>query len=391
MSHPSGLANSFPWAWKHYPLIFDSKLNCHDGTALVPIATGRNLRYPSEFRVRSSTLLTPGQVLGILTHDANDNQVHCGVGHHFYLPTDDDLAIVRELFPLADPWNPSWVEVETALIMSGMEKADLRKHNATTLVRLLKHKRIANTSVSPVGGRHLFTLGQLLTTLQGSEAAFEANSRTAERVAAKDGAVLGQWWRATAGALLFRPDTAAMPGIDRIQILCDELNSDGGLTAANVARVRAKVCRAKPCSLAEANELSLDEVADILEIIFSKPSSAPASTVRNKGTKKKRSTERGEGRAKLIAALTRHHQYADGGCLNLNPIGNNELAEAADVSTATASDFFKDKFQGFTKYKALCRDAGGLVAALKLLNNEFAPHDLYGRRPANEGNEDDQM
>jgi hypothetical protein len=95
-------------------------------------------------------------------------------------------------------------------------------------------------------------------------------------------------------------------------------------------------------------------------------------------TKPKRSTERGEGRAKLIAALTKHHQYADGGCLNLNPIGNNELAKAAGVSASTASAFFNDKFQGHTKYKALCRDAGKLTAALKLLNDEFAPYHLLG-------------
>ena len=92
----------------------------------------------------------------------------------------------------------------------------------------------------------------------------------------------------------------------------------------------------------------------------------------------KRSTERGEGRAKLIAALTKHHQYADGGCLNLEPIGNNQLAKAAGVSPSTASTFFNDKFQGHTKYKAHCRDAGKLVAALKLLNDEFAPYHLLG-------------
>jgi len=92
----------------------------------------------------------------------------------------------------------------------------------------------------------------------------------------------------------------------------------------------------------------------------------------------KRSTERGEGRAKLIAALTKHHQYADGGCLNLEPIGNNELAKAAGVSPSTASAFFNDKFQGHTKYKAICRDTGKLVAALKLLNDEFTPYYLLG-------------
>jgi hypothetical protein len=104
----------------------------------------------------------------------------------------------------------------------------------------------------------------------------------------------------------------------------------------------------------------------------------------------KRSTERGEGRVKLIAALTNHHQYANSSCLNLEPIGNNDLAKAAGVSASTASAFFNDKFEGHTRYKALCRDSGGLVAALKLLNSEFAPHDLYGRRPAGEDGRDDE-
>jgi hypothetical protein len=97
----------------------------------------------------------------------------------------------------------------------------------------------------------------------------------------------------------------------------------------------------------------------------------------------KRSTERGEGRLKLIAALTKHHQYADGGCLNLEPVGCNELAKAAGVSPSTASAFFNDKFQGHTKYKALCRDAGKLTTALKLLNDEFAPYYLLGAASSN--------
>jgi hypothetical protein len=92
----------------------------------------------------------------------------------------------------------------------------------------------------------------------------------------------------------------------------------------------------------------------------------------------KRSTDRGEGRKKLIAALTKHLQYADGGCLNLEPIGNNELAKAAEVSPSTASTFFNDNFQGHAKYKAMCRDTSNLAAALKLLNDEFAPYHLLG-------------
>jgi hypothetical protein len=118
------------------------------------------------------------------------------------------------------------------------------------------------------------------------------------------------------------------------------------------------------------------------EVSEARPTDGPTEPTR------KRSTERGEGRAKVIAALTKHHQYADG-CLNLEPIGNNELAKLADVSPSTASAFFNEKFQGHTKYKTICRDSGRLATALKLLNNEFAPHDLYGRRPADEDDRDD--
>ncbi|MDZ4784428.1 MAG: hypothetical protein SGJ19_29640 [Planctomycetia bacterium] len=107
-------------------------------------------------------------------------------------------------------------------------------------------------------------------------------------------------------------------------------------------------------------------------------------------TRSKRSTERGEGRTKLIAALTKHHKYADGGSLNLEPIGNNELARLAGVDRATASAFFKQQFKGHGKYKAVCADAARLAAALKLLNGEFAPHLLYGSKPGNEDERDEE-
>lgn len=98
-------------------------------------------------------------------------------------------------------------------------------------------------------------------------------------------------------------------------------------------------------------------------------------------TKTKRSTERGEARAKLIAALTKHHQYADGVCLNQEPTGNNELARLAHVAKRTASAFFDKEFHGHSQYKILCRDRQRLVAALKLLNGEYSPYFLYGSSP----------
>jgi hypothetical protein len=88
-------------------------------------------------------------------------------------------------------------------------------------------------------------------------------------------------------------------------------------------------------------------------------------------------------------ALTQHHKYADGSCLNLNPIGNNELARIAKVSESTASEFFKSQFQRHAKYRAICRDASQLVAVLKLLNGEFSPYHLFGSTPPREKERED--
>lgn len=103
----------------------------------------------------------------------------------------------------------------------------------------------------------------------------------------------------------------------------------------------------------------------------------------------KRSTERGEGRAKLIAALSRHHRYAVGGAASAEPINNNELARQAEVSVSTASAFFDREFKGHAEYKAVCRrNTSGLVLVLRKLNDELPGHVLlYGRRP---GDEDDR-
>jgi hypothetical protein len=110
-----------------------------------------------------------------------------------------------------------------------------------------------------------------------------------------------------------------------------------------------------------------------------------------KSRKTKRSTAQGEGRIKLIAALTKHHKYAEGSCLNLEPIANNELARLAGVGKSTASKFFTDQFGGHPKYKGyFCKDASRLVGALKLLNQEFSPHHLYGGIPPGENEADDE-
>jgi hypothetical protein len=104
----------------------------------------------------------------------------------------------------------------------------------------------------------------------------------------------------------------------------------------------------------------------------------------------KRSTVGGEARAKLIAALTKHHNYADGSCLNSEPIGVRKLAELAEVSASSASEFLKKEFAGYQKYCQRCRDTRRLSFDLKVLNGEFSPHQLYGSSPEDQGLQDDQ-
>jgi len=106
-------------------------------------------------------------------------------------------------------------------------------------------------------------------------------------------------------------------------------------------------------------------------------------------TNSKRSTVKGEGREKCVAALTQHHQYQDGSCLNLEPINSNELARKADVAKSTASEFFKREFKGHTAYKRLCKNSSALATSLKSLNEGFAPWELYGSDPDKHTSDDE--
>lgn len=112
-------------------------------------------------------------------------------------------------------------------------------------------------------------------------------------------------------------------------------------------------------------------------------------------TTQKRSTAKGDARAKIISELTRHHKYQDGGCLHLEPIGVRALARQADVAPASVSAFFDreyggpEKSGGHKKYQVVCLDPGRLAESLKVLNGEFSPHMLYGRNPRDEGGRDE--
>jgi len=98
--------------------------------------------------------------------------------------------------------------------------------------------------------------------------------------------------------------------------------------------------------------------------------------------KAKRSTVKGEARAKIIAGLNEHHGYDNGSCTNLTPIQVGDFATKTNVSKSSVSVFLKAEFAesnepGYTKYKIACQDTGTLGQSLKILNGELTPSILF--------------
>lgn len=115
------------------------------------------------------------------------------------------------------------------------------------------------------------TLGDLIRTLEDSEEAFRANSQTAERHAAKGSSGEAMWWRNQAAVLRFQPDPKTMPGIDRIEILCDLEGAGSGLTSANVRRLRARLCTETGFTVEQVNALPLADAADAIQQLKGEP------------------------------------------------------------------------------------------------------------------------
>jgi hypothetical protein len=105
---------------------------------------------------------------------------------------------------------------------------------------------------------------------------------------------------------------------------------------------------------------------------------------------KKASTESGEARTKIIAALTQHHRYANGSCLNLDPVNVRALSRACGAAKSSVSRFFEKQFGGHAKYRNVyCADLHRMVAALKKLNGEYTVDDLFGGTLPGEGANDE--
>jgi hypothetical protein len=108
------------------------------------------------------------------------------------------------------------------------------------------------------------------------------------------------------------------------------------------------------------------------------------------------STSGGDARIKIIAALTKHHQFESGGsgnpsCGNLMPIGVRELGRNYEVGRDAVSQFFKTECGSHEEYQATCLRAPASIACwLKLLRHEYSPHPLFSRTPPGEGRDPDE-
>lgn len=129
----------------------------------------------------------------------------------------------------------------------------------------------------------------------------------------------------------------------------------------------------------------------LTELNFHDADNEPLPMEVTKVTKKKRSTEKGEARTKIVAALTDHHKYKTDSCLNFNPIGVRDLAEKADVSPGSVSKFFKDEFRSHLLYQRACvSESSQLLNALRMLNGDFSPYILFNSEPTEEDAKDEE-
>jgi hypothetical protein len=152
--------------------------------------------------------------------------------------------------PSREPWLEKILAVLTA------------QSNALTQVQSGNCTMINYTN-DRTGETHSYSLGHLLQDLASSQSAYEANMREAERIRSQQGAIAAQWMYVQASALKWQPDPARMPGIQSIEILCDQ-RFGSGITEEAVRRLRAELCGSFGVELGVANALSLQRVADLL-------------------------------------------------------------------------------------------------------------------------------
>jgi hypothetical protein len=138
--------------------------------------------------------------------------------------------------------------------------------------RLSKNGSQASSSdgeVSPAGEVETsaateYTLGLLILELTSSEEAYAFNRARADEIA-HTGSMLAASRYLQAAVLRWQPNPDRMPGIGRIEVLCDLEQGEAGITVVKVRRLRARICQRLRVDTQHVDAMSLVEAADVLE------------------------------------------------------------------------------------------------------------------------------
>ena len=105
------------------------------------------------------------------------------------------------------------------------------------------------------------------------------------------------------------------------------------------------------------------------------------NTKKSAGTRPKKKDWSGS----ITSQLTLHHQYEQGSCLILEPLGVREIHRKLGCPVSVVSDFFKRHFDGHKMYVRMCRDAGTLAKGISILRGDIRPSILFRALPGNDG------
>ncbi|MEN6406358.1 MAG: hypothetical protein ABFC77_07800 [Thermoguttaceae bacterium] len=123
------------WVWDLYPLAKDSwgawKLEDDehrpDHRVYMRRLKGKGYLYPPHSMAKSPIMMSEGRVT------PDDIAVHEG-----YVPTAADVALLKLLYPIADPYRPAWYNIKAALVVAGYDADHLDKSEAPVLLAMLR-------------------------------------------------------------------------------------------------------------------------------------------------------------------------------------------------------------------------------------------------------------